>query len=430
MLAYSIIRIFTSETARFDGKPLWEGIIQFIADLKIAARCSVSRGLAGCYENGSLALPNIEVLSYDFPLRIDILLPTSELPLILPEIEAIVTDGIIAVDPIKVVAHKSSMALLPDHLRVRNVMTPDPAVARPATPLVEAVRTLLNAGFHGLPVIDDQRRPVGILTHGDLINRAAFPLRLGLVEAFATNQVQDLLAGLAGRTVGEVMTQPVTVIPADRPLTEAVRLMLDRNLKRLPAVGDRGDIVGMLARSDIFRVISRETPDWGQLQRTQVTVSNLQKVREIMDRDLETIPPDTPVSEILRRLAQQGRQRLAVVDPAGRLLGLLTDKDLLSAFTDHRPGLWDVLVAKIPFLEVGRRHRELLERARKTTAADFMQTSLVTIGEDASIDEAIRLMTRHHLKRLPVVDPQGVFRGLISRDSLLRANLLPQAPKT
>ena len=49
-----------------------------------------------------------------------------------------------------------------------------------------------------------------------------------------------------------------------------------------------------------------------------------------------------------------------------------------------------------------------------------MKTDLVTIGESAGIDEAISLMTEHNIKRLPVVDDQGLFKGMISREALLK----------
>jgi CBS domain-containing protein len=50
-----------------------------------------------------------------------------------------------------------------------------------------------------------------------------------------------------------------------------------------------------------------------------------------------------------------------------------------------------------------------------------MNTDVVTIREDAPIEEAIRLMLDRAIKRLPVLDADGKFRGMISRDSLLRA---------
>ena len=50
-----------------------------------------------------------------------------------------------------------------------------------------------------------------------------------------------------------------------------------------------------------------------------------------------------------------------------------------------------------------------------------MNTNIVTVPEDAPINEAIRLMLEQAIKRLPVVDSQGKFKGMVSREALLRA---------
>jgi CBS domain-containing protein len=50
-----------------------------------------------------------------------------------------------------------------------------------------------------------------------------------------------------------------------------------------------------------------------------------------------------------------------------------------------------------------------------------MNTNIVTVREDVPIDEAIRLMLDKAIKRLPVVDADGKYKGMVSRDSLLRA---------
>ncbi len=50
-----------------------------------------------------------------------------------------------------------------------------------------------------------------------------------------------------------------------------------------------------------------------------------------------------------------------------------------------------------------------------------MKTQVATIREDAPLEEAIRLMLERVIKRLPVVDGDGRFKGIVSRDSLLRA---------
>ena len=57
---------------------------------------------------------------------------------------------------------------------------------------------------------------------------------------------------------------------------------------------------------------------------------------------------------------------------------------------------------------------------RERRASEVMNVNVATIEEDAAIDEAIRIMTERGLKRLPVLDSAGKFKGMISRESLLR----------
>jgi CBS domain-containing protein len=72
------------------------------------------------------------------------------------------------------------------------------------------------------------------------------------------------------------------------------------------------------------------------------------------------------------------------------------------------------------FSEVGRKHKELIEHIKAKTASEIMKKNIITINEEAAVDDAIRFMTEKGLKRLPVVDGNGVFKGMISRDSVLR----------
>ena len=114
-------------------------------------------------------------------------------------------------------------------------------------------------------------------------------------------------------------------------------------------------------------------------------------------------------------------QRVAVVDASGKLLGLISDHDLLRLFSGHKVGVWDRIASKLTFTDMGKRHKDVVDQARKKTAGEIMKTDLVTIREEAHIDEAVRLMTAKEIKRLPVVDADGKFKGMVSRDSLLRA---------
>lgn len=421
MLPYKVIEIFTSEKARFKGRPLHEAMVQYVHDLKIAARCLVTRAIEGCYESGAVATGRLEVLSYDMPLRIAIVLPAAEIGRVLPEVEAMVEEGIVAVHHLDVVSYKTRKQIIPRQLKVRDTMTPDPRKVSRATPLDQVVRLLLPAIFTGVPVVDGAGRPVGVITQGDLITKGKMPMRLGLLAASGSGKLDAVLAALAVKRAEEVMTSPVIAIGQDELLEDAVDLMLSKDVKRLPVLDAEGKLTGMLSRLDVFRTIMREAPDWEAFQRQSIAVGDLHTVSDIMRRDTQAVAPETPVDDILRLIDANDIQRVAVVDREGRFLGLISDRDLLIAFAPDFPdGIWDQFLSIVPFSERGKRHRELKDRLRAKTAAEVMKTDIVTVEETTPIDTAIALMTQKGLKRLPVLDAEGKFKGMISRDSLLR----------
>jgi CBS domain-containing protein len=421
MQQYKKIEIFTNEEARWQGRPLYAAIVQFVHDLKIAARCLVTRGIEGSYESGEIATGRLEVLSYNMPVRITIIVPAFESERILTKAEEMVTDGIVAVQDLSVISHKSRGILIPRQTRVRDIMTPNPQKVNLGASLAEVARLLLSSTFTGLPVVDEENRPVGVIAQGDLIYKAGMPMRLGLLAESDRPKVGAVLEALAPRQAREVMSRPAVTIAQDSLVTDAVRLMLKKKVKRLPVVDEAGRLVGILSRVDVFRTSMRESPDWKAFQEQQIIVKNLRSVSDIMRRDTPTVSPDTPVEAVIRIIDSNDIQRICVVDKEGYFLGLISDRDFLVVFSDRHPGIWDYFVSKIPFTERGRRHKDLQRHLELKTAGEVMNTDIVTVQEDAPIDEAIRLMLERAIKRLPVVDAEGKYKGMVSRDSLLRA---------
>ena len=428
MLQYKVIEIFTSEKVRWKGRPLNEAVVQYVHDLKIAARCLVTRAVDGCYESGEVATGRLEVLSYNMPLRIAIVLPAAEIERVLPEVEAMVEDGIVAVHHLDVVSHKTRKQLVPRQIKVRDIMTPDPRKVSLTTPLDQVVRLLLSSIFTGVPVVDDADRLAGVITQGDLIYKGKMPMRLGLLAESGSEKLDAVLAALAAKSAEEVMTSPVIAIGQDQFVKDAVDLMLSKGVKRLPVVDDKGKLTGMLSRLDIFRTIMQASPDWDAFKQQNLTVGDVCTVSDIMRRDTHAVLPETPVDEIIRMIDSNDIQRVTVVDKAGHFLGLISDRDLLVAFSPDFPdAIWDQFLSLVPFSERGKRHREFKERLRAKTAGEVMNADIVTVDETTLIDAAIALMTQKGLKRLPVLDSEGKFKGMISRDSLLRTGFGQQS---
>lgn len=421
MLTYRAIEIFTSESARCRKKPLADAVIQYIRGLKIAARCIVTRGIAGCYEGGEVATTRLEVLSFNQPVRIYIVVPAEEADRVLDGLDGMIGEGIVALHDLNVLSYRANNTFFPRQLKVRDVMTPSPKSVAAAAALNDTVRMLLSSVFTGVPVVDSENRPVGVITQGDLITRGGLPLRLGLLAASDENRRESVLNLLASRQAAEVMTTPAITIADDRPLAEAVDLMLAKGVKRLPVVDPAGRLAGMLSRIDIFRTVMREAPDWNAFRAQKIEVAHLKSVGDILRRDTHTVSPETPLDEVIRVIDHNDIQRVAVIDAEGKLLGLISDGDLLHFFKPKHEGIWQRLAkVKDPFKQDACRG-DLQRCLMETSAGAVMTTDLVTVREELLIEEAIGLMVEKALKRLPVVDADGRFKGMVSRDSLLRA---------
>jgi len=142
-----------------------------------------------------------------------------------------------------------------------------------------------------------------------------------------------------------------------------------------------------------------------------------------MRRDVHTVVSSASIEEVMRMIDDSDIQRVVVVDGTGRLLGMISDRDLLRVFAGHRIGIWDRVASKLTFTAMGQRHKAAIYEARKRTAGEIMHPDIVSVREDAPLEEAIRLMTSKQIKRLPVVGPNGEFKGLVNRDAVLRAGM-------
>jgi len=142
-------------------------------------------------------------------------------------------------------------------MKVRDIMTTDPISVRGDTSLKEAARIMVRHKVSGLPVIDDDGRLIGIVTEDDFLRREADrdrPYRPSLLDAlFGDSEDSTPLA----ETVAEVMTEKVVTIAPNASIGEAARLMANRNVKRLPVIGDDGTVQGIISRADIVNAFTK-----------------------------------------------------------------------------------------------------------------------------------------------------------------------------
>ncbi|HJS84932.1 MAG TPA: CBS domain-containing protein [Acetobacteraceae bacterium] len=155
-------------------------------------------------------------------------------------------------------------------MNAAEIMSRDVIAIGPDAPLSQAVQLMLDAKVSGVPVLDPDGRPVGMLTEGDLLRRAetgtegAAPGWLAVL--FTPGRLAGQYIQTHGRRVAEIMTPDVIAVDEAASLADVVELMRRRRIKRVPVL--RGEkIIGILSRADLMRVLAKalrapmETPD-------------------------------------------------------------------------------------------------------------------------------------------------------------------------
>ena len=124
----------------------------------------------------------------------------------------------------------------------RNVVT-----ASPSMPLIEARRRMRGHNVHQLPVVQDDRTLVGILSDRD-IREATLPV--ALLPKTTERDVEDLLTDTP---VEKVMTRKVVTATLTDSLEDAIVLMHDFRVNSLPVVDDKGRVAGIITRTDVLK---------------------------------------------------------------------------------------------------------------------------------------------------------------------------------
>jgi PII-like signaling protein len=102
-----LARIYIGERDQWNGRPLHDAIVDLLRERKIAG-ATVLRGSAGFGAKAHLHTTRILRLSEDLPILIEVVDEESRLRAILPELDAMVTDGLITVERVEVVAYRSA----------------------------------------------------------------------------------------------------------------------------------------------------------------------------------------------------------------------------------------------------------------------------------------------------------------------------------
>ncbi len=138
------------------------------------------------------------------------------------------------------------------------------------------------------------------------------------------------------------------------------------------------------------------------------------RAREFMSTPVVSVRPDAIVKDVVQQMAAHRVSGVPVIDREGRLVGIITESDILTKLEYGAPG--GGLLGLLDHLAraVGAGHK-----LQARTAADLMTPRVITAGPEASFRELAHLMTVHDINRIPIVEG-GQVVGIVTRADLLR----------
>jgi CBS domain-containing protein len=147
---------------------------------------------------------------------------------------------------------------------------------------------------------------------------------------------------------------------------------------------------------------------WKHEPQEVITISAT--VRDVMTKSVVAVSKDASFKEMAVMLRARRISAFPVLDDAGRVVGVVSEGDLL---------VKEAVQADGTSLFAALRHLREDDKAAGITAGDLMTEPAITVGPDAPVEEAARLMYDRRVKRLPVVNVAGRLLGIISRVDVL-----------
>ena len=266
----------------------------------------------------------------------------------------------------------SSCFMQPDAERAIDVIKYGVITVTAKTRLYQALACIVDLNISGLPVVDAETRPEGIITEKDLL--------MLLYEKQSTSGI-----------VETYMNPQVVSFPEETPLKEICVCLLENPFRRVPITKD-GKVISVISRTDLLRAnlhkfIAEEEDTSMAEEETPFPAW------QVMNKGLVTVKPDTPLSEAVGMLADYCLSGLPVVDEEMHLVGMLTEKDVMPYF----------YVSQEPPDQV----------------FDLMTTEVISFGPDDNMIEICECLIHNQFRRVPIVK-DGVLTGLISRADVIR----------
>ncbi|MDO3412546.1 CBS domain-containing protein [Saccharibacillus sp. CPCC 101409] len=142
------------------------------------------------------------------------------------------------------------------------------------------------------------------------------------------------------------------------------------------------------------------------------------KVRDFMIKDVHTVNQDATLANVLQLFVAKRINGAPVVDSEGRLVGMVSDGDILRHINPQRQTVYDMFSYVI--VSQPEELAEALAYKVHGAAKKIMKKNVQAVSPDQDLEEALGILAKHHFKKLPVVNDKKEVVGVISRGDLLK----------
>ena len=269
-------------------------------------------------------------------------------------------------------------------MSANEIMQHSVLTANPDMSLALAWRLMEDHRIRHLPVVSNGCL-IGLITDRDL--RTASLATAGL------STPAEATVYMGTTTVKSCMTQDVVTISPTTPITTATQHILDNHVGCLPVI-DQGQLVGVITEIDLLRAsLASATPKTRRLT-----------VKDAMQDLLIIVVPEDLVSTAYQRMQGGIVRHLPILDDDGKLVGVITDRDIRQA------GDFGQTTLATP---------DVMDQFGTMMIRDLMTTDIVSVRSHTLLTEATELFLSHKFGCLPVIRDDDTLEGLLTVTDLL-----------
>jgi len=195
---------------------------------------------------------------------------------------------------------------------------------------------------------------------------------------------------------------PITISP-DTPTPRVAGLMIKHDISGLPVL-DENELVGIVTKSDLMQseAVKKISLRVADVMEDAITVSRYHSLDHVID------------------LMKERNDKVIVVDNDGSLAGIITESNLaFFLYQDQKKDIPTKDLVMIRRGEYGGRKQLRYVTEAAAIAEDLMSSPVITIPENASIQEAVQMMQAHRINSLVVVEDTDI-KGILKRDDIIR----------